>query len=112
MTGADFLRVRQLYGDTQVQFGRRIGFVIESDDAVGRKVRRYESRGPIVGPMAVLLELLEAAHGKPDTRRRSKSTSPEERRLQKIRGGQARAAKLTPERRSEIARAAANARWK
>jgi transcriptional regulator with XRE-family HTH domain len=73
VTSSDFARIRALYGETQEQFGRRLGFE-GTRETVERAVRRYESgQTPVVGTMAVLLALLE----KPDIHRRLKGTSTE-----------------------------------
>lgn len=76
MTGADFKAVRALYGETQVQFARRLGY-IGADETLKRKINRYENgTTPIVGTTAVLLVLLRELRLKADTRRRRKVTSP------------------------------------
>lgn len=76
MTPEDFRAIRALYGETQVQFARRLGYV-GSDDTLKRKINRYESGAtPIVGPLAALLEVLRELRHKADTRRRRKGTSP------------------------------------
>lgn len=70
MNPADFLRIRTLYGESQLEFGRRLGFE-EKPDSIRRKVRRYElGETPIAGAMAALLKLLEELALKPDTRSR------------------------------------------
>jgi transcriptional regulator with XRE-family HTH domain len=71
----DFRRVRALYGETQEQFGRRLGWSGPRAH-IERKVRRYESgETPIVGTMAVLLRLVEETYRKPDTGNRRKLTA-------------------------------------
>jgi transcriptional regulator with XRE-family HTH domain len=58
MKPADFRRIRKLYGETQAQFGRRLGFDGEAK-VIARRVRRYEGgEVPIVGTIAVLLVIL------------------------------------------------------
>jgi transcriptional regulator with XRE-family HTH domain len=75
MNGSDFRRVRALYGETQEQFGQRLGWS-GSRGTVERRVTRYESgESPVVGPLAVLLTMLEDQRLKPDTRRRKKCTA-------------------------------------
>jgi hypothetical protein len=58
---ADFRRIRELYGETQAAFGRRLGFVGD-DKVIARRVRRYEGVGrsavKIEGPLLVLLVIL------------------------------------------------------
>lgn len=82
MTADDFKRIRVLYGETQEQFGRRLGFT-GARETVERAVRRYESgQTQIVGTMAVLVDLLEVTHRKPDTGNRRKATAHFERKAQ------------------------------
>lgn len=76
MTGGDFRSIRALYGETQTEFARRLGYV-GSSESLKRKINRYESGAtPIVGPLAALLEVLRELRHKADTRRRRKGTSP------------------------------------
>lgn len=59
MNADDFRAIRELYGESQLVFGRRLGFDHEPNDTVRRKVRRYElGETPIVGTMAALLTVL------------------------------------------------------
>ena len=75
MDRADFRAVRALYGETQEQFGRRLGW-IGTRETVERKVQRYESGAtPIVGTLAALLAVLRELALKPDTRRGSNRTT-------------------------------------
>jgi len=73
--------------------------------------RPKRSRDPVQAAHQVYLEIIgEAPPAKPE---REKSPAAVARgRLGGATGGAARAAKLTPEERSRIARAAAEARWK
>ena len=70
MHGDHMRHVRSLYGETQTQFARRLGF--EGPDlTLERKVRRFEKgEQQIRGPLAALLRLLETGCKKPDIRRR------------------------------------------
>jgi hypothetical protein len=70
MNGDDFREIRRLYGESQWDFGRRLGWE-GPRTTVERKVSRYENNEtPIVGTLAVLLTLLRELRLKPDTRRR------------------------------------------
>jgi hypothetical protein len=59
MTNEDFKRIRAVYQETQLAFGRRLGW--EGPEAtIKRKVSAYElGERPIVGPLAALLVLLD-----------------------------------------------------
>lgn len=58
MTGDDFRTVRALYGESQLEFGLRVGFE-GPHESIRRRVRRYESgETPVVGPLAALLAIL------------------------------------------------------
>lgn len=58
MTGAEIKAIRAMYGETQTEFGRRLGFTGKST-AVKRRMIRYEGEEvPIVGPILTLLTLL------------------------------------------------------
>jgi hypothetical protein len=60
---------------------------------------------------AAILEQATSEEPEPDADERKNPAAVELGRLGGKKGGRARAAKLTPERRSEIARNAAQARW-
>lgn len=62
-----------------------------------------------LGKLVVDLATGEAVEDDPDDGK--KTVAVESGRLGGLRGGKARSEKLTPERRSEIARQAARARW-
>lgn len=80
MTAEDFKAIRALYGETQEQFGRRLGWS-GGASTVKRKVIRYESgETPVVGPVAALLAILAELKRKGDTRRTRKGTSTKERK--------------------------------
>jgi transcriptional regulator with XRE-family HTH domain len=68
-----FREVRELYGETQVQFARRCGWT-GSDATLKRKVIRYENgETPLVGTVAALIAILREVKG--DTRRTRNRTS-------------------------------------